>query len=150
MMAFLKWDERELYEKWVMAVLAIGLVLISLWFVLISPVLNSKSEAKSLSETALRDHRIVTRALPQIGQGTVATGQPFSRAVLIEVARKKSVRLSRVQPDGESVNVWVDEVPTGQLYGLINSLVTENGAQVNRATITASESGLLSAQLTLK
>jgi len=150
MLAVLKWDEREPYEKLIMGGIALGLALMALWFLLISPVLSSIMEAKSLSETALRDHRIVTRALPQMGQGSVASGQPFSRAVLIEAARKKSVRLARVQPDGESVNVWIDEVSTGQLYSLINSLVTENGAEVNRATISASDSGLLSAQLTLK
>ncbi len=150
MMALLKWDERELYEKLIMTAIMLGVIVALLWLLLINPVLNSKAEARTLSENAQRDHRIVTRALPKIGQSSVTTGQPFSRAVLIDTARKKSVRLSRVQPDGENVNVWIDEVPTGQLYGLINSLVTENGAQISRATITASENGLLSAQLTLQ
>jgi len=150
MMALLKWDERELYEKLIMTAIMLGVIVALLWLLLINPVLNSKAEARTLSENAQRDHRIVTRALPKIGQSSVTTGQPFSRAVLIDTAREKSVRLSRVQPDGENVNVWIDEVPTGQLYGLINSLVTENGAQISRATITASENGLLSAQLTLQ
>ena len=151
MLSLLRWDEREPYEKAVMAALGAAMVLALIWFVLISPVLSAKSEAQAKTDKAQRDYNIVTRALPQLGAGSkAATGQAFSRAVLIDAARIKNVRLTRVQPDGEMINVWIDDVETPKLYGLINALVSENGADITRATITASESGLLSAQLTLQ
>lgn len=151
MLALLRWDEREAYEKITMGLLAIGLVLALIWFLAISPVLNAKSEAQAQSSKALRDYNIVSRALPQLGSPSIkASGPSFSRAVLIDSARNKNIRLTRVQPDGESINVWIDDVETGKLYGLINALLTENGATLSRATITTGENGLLSAQLTLQ
>lgn len=151
MLNLLRWDEREPYEKAVMAVLGVAIVLALIWFILISPVLSAKSEARAQSDKAQRDYNIVTRALPQLGAGSnAATVQAFSRPVLINAARSKNVRLTRVQPDGDTVNVWIDDVETRKLYELINALVSEHGADITRATITASESGLLSAQLTLQ
>jgi len=151
MLSLLRWDEREPYEKVVMGALAAALVLALIWFVAINPVLSAKSEARVKSEKALHDYNIVTRVLPQLGGGqSAATGEAFSRTVLINAARAKSVRLTRVQPDGEAINVWIDDVETRKLYSLMNALITENGADLSRATITANDSGLLSAQLTLQ
>jgi len=151
MLSVLRWDEREPYEKAVMAAIAGAMVLAVLWFVLINPVLSAKSDARLQSDKAQRDYNIVSRALPQLGAGAIAAnGEPFSQKVLITTARTKSIRLTRVQPDEDAVNVWIDDVETGKLYSLINTLVTENSAELSRATITTSESGLLSAQLTLE
>lgn len=151
MLNLLRWDERETYEKIIMGLLGLGLVLAALWFLAVNPVLNAKSEARLQASKAQRDYNIVSRALPQLGSSTAKTsGQAFSRTVLIDAARTKNVRLTRVQPDGANINVWIDDVETGKLYGLINALITQNGAALNRATITAGETGLLSAQLTLQ
>ena len=151
MLNLLKWDEREPYEKIIMAAIGAAMVLALIWFALINPVLSAKSEAQAQAVKAQRDYNIVTRALPHLSPASnAATGQNFSRAVLIDAARTKNVRLTRVQPDGDAINVWIDDVETRVLYGLINALVSENGADITRATITASESGLLSAQLTFQ
>ena len=151
MLNLLRWHEREAYEKIIMALLGVGLALGALWFLAVNPVMSAKSEAQIQSSKALSDYNLVSRALPQLGSSSVKTsGAPFSRSVLIDAARAKNVRLTRVQPDGESLNVWIDDVETAKLYGLINALVTQNGASLSRATITAGDSGLLSAQLTLQ
>lgn len=151
MLNLLRWDEREAYEKIIMGALAIGLAFAILWFLAISPVLNAKSQAEVQSRKALRDYDIVSQALPRLGSGGIkSSGAPFSRTVLIGAARTKNIRLTRVQPDGDNINVWIDDVETAKLYGLIKALVTENGATLNRATITAGENDLLSAQLTFQ
>ena len=150
MLALLRWDEREAYERITMSLLALGLGLALIWFLVINPVLNAKSDAQIQSSKAQRDYNIVSRALPQLGGGMKVSGASFSRTVLIDSARAKNVRLTRVQPDGNNVNVWVDDVETGKLYGLINALITENGATLVRATLTSGENDLLSAQLTFQ
>ena len=151
MLRFLKWDERETYEKIIMGLLGLALILALLSFVLINPVLSAKSDARTQSNKALHDYNIVTQALPQIGSADVArSGPAFSRTILINAARNKNIRLTRVQPDGAAINVWIDDVETRKLFGLINALIAENSADLTRATITANDSGLLSAQLTLE
>ncbi|MEP3890808.1 MAG: type II secretion system protein GspM [Hellea sp.] len=150
MMDFLKWDERELYEKIVMVGLAAAMVLAALFIFAIKPVLSAHSQAELQASKAVRDYEIVSRALPQLGQGPSATGTPFNRATLISAAQRQDIRLSRINPDNDALTVWIDGVETVKLYRLINTLMTQNGAELTRASITADESGLLSAQLTLK
>ena len=53
MLNLLRWDEREPYEKAVMAVLGVAIVLALIWFILISPVLSAKSEARAQSDNCL-------------------------------------------------------------------------------------------------
>ena len=95
------------------------------------------------SEMCIRDRYIGSK-------DAAGSGPTFSRSVLITAARNKNIRLTRVQPDGEAINVWIDDVETGKLFGLINALIADNSAELTRATLTTSDSGLLSAQLTLE
>jgi len=69
---------------------------------------------------------------------------------LISAAQRQDIRLSRINPDNDALTVWIDDVETLKLYRLINTLMTQNGAELSRASITANDNGLLSAQLTLK
>jgi len=150
MMGLLKWDERELYEKVIMAVLGGAIVLVILFLFVLKPVFTAHSTATAQASKAVRDYEIVSRALPQLGQGPVSAGAPFNRTVLISAAQRQDIRLSRINPDNDSLTVWIDDVETVKLYRLINSLMTQNGAELTRASITADDNGLLSAQLTLK
>ena len=150
MMALLKWDERELYEKVVMASIAAAMILALLFLFAVRPVLTAHSTAKAEASEAIQDYEIVSRALPRLGQAGSATGAVFNRAALISAAQRQDVRLSRINPDDYTLTVWIDDVETVKLYRLINTLMTQNGAELTRASITADDSGLLSAQLTLK
>ena len=150
MMSLLRWDERELYEKVVMAALGTVIALAVLFLFIIKPVLTTHRAAEAQASKAVRDYEIVSKALPQLGQGPVSAGTPFNRATLISTAQRQDIRLSRINPDDGSLTVWIDDVETIKLYGLINTLMTQNGAELSRASITSSDNGLLSAQLTLK
>lgn len=150
MMGLLKWDERELYEKLIMAGLGLGIALAALFFIVIKPVLTAHNTAEAQATKAVRDYEIVSRALPKLGQGPARAGVPFNRAALISAAQRQDIRLSRINPDANALTVWIDDVETVKLYRLINTLMTQNGAELSRASITTDNNGLLSAQLTLK
>ena len=150
MLALLKWDEREPYEKIIMAGLGAAILLALLWLVLISPILSAKKDAESQTNRALRDSKIVNQAAPILGQAKTTSAGSFTQATLIDLARKNSVKLSRVQPDKDAVLVWMDDIEALKLYGFLNILVVEGGAEIMRAVISTGDDGLLSAQFTLK
>lgn len=150
MMALLKWDERELYEKIIMAALGMAVIMAALFLIMVKPVLTAHNTAQTHVNKALRDYEIVSRALPQLAQGPASVAASFDRAALISTAQRQDIRLSRINPDNDTLTVWIDDVETIKLYRLINTLMTQNGAELSRASITADDSGLLSAQLTLK
>ena len=151
MLGFLKWDEREPYEKTIMIALA-GLILLALfWFIAVQPILSAKSAAQARSNKVVRDYEIVSRAVPVLGRDVAtASGEGFSRTMLIDMARQKSVKLSRVQPEGDTLLVWMDDINTVKLYDFLEELMVEGGAELTRATISSNDSGLLSAQFTLR
>lgn len=150
MLALLKWDEREPYEKIIMAALGAAIVLALLWLVLIGPILSAKKTAQSQNERALRDYQIVGQAAPILGQAQSASTGSFTQATLIDLARKNTVKLSRVQPDKDAVLVWMEDIEALKLYSFLNILVVEGGADIMRATLSTNDDGLLSAQFTLK
>ncbi|WP_026942485.1 type II secretion system protein GspM [Hellea balneolensis] len=150
MMGLLKWDERELYEKVIMAGLGAAIILALLFLIVVKPVMDAHKTAETEAAKSLRDYEIVSRAMPQLSQGPASMGAPFSRAALITAAQRQDIRLSRINPDASSLTVWIDDVETAKLYKLMNTLIVENGAELSRASITADNNGLLSAQLTLK
>ena len=150
MMSLLKWDEREPYEKIIMAALGAAIVLALLFLVIIKPVLTSHNTAEAQASKAMRDYEIVSRALPQLGQGSITATSTFNRAALISAAQREDIRLSRINPDNDALTVWIDDVETGKLYRLLGQLMTQNGAELMRVSITADDNGMLSAQLTLK
>ena len=150
MMNLLRWDERELYEKAVMAAIGAALVLALIYLIAVKPVFAAHKTAETQVTKSLRDYEIVSKAMPRLGQSAVSAGAPFSRATLISAAQRQDIRLSRINPDDGSLTVWIDDVETAKLYGLINTLMTQNGAELSRASISADDNGLLSAQLTLK
>jgi len=150
MMSLLKWDERELYEKIIMAVLGAVIILALLFLFILKPVFTAHNTAEAKASKALRDYEIVSRAMPQLAQSPTSSGAPFNRAALIKAAQRQDIRLSRINPDNDTLTVWIDDVETVKLYRLINSLIMQNGAELARASITADDNGLLSAQLTLK
>ena len=59
MLSVLKWDERELYEKVIMAAIGLAMILALIWFVVINPVLSAKSDARLQSDKALRDLSLI-------------------------------------------------------------------------------------------
>jgi len=150
MMELLKWDERELYEKAIMAALGLAIVLTALFLIAVKPVLTAHNTAEGQATKAVHDYEIISRVLPQLGQGPASVGVPFNRAALISAAQRQDIRLSRINPDDDALTVWIDDVETAKLYRLINTLMTQNGAELSRASIMTDNNGLLSAQLTLK
>jgi type II secretory pathway component PulM len=150
MMALLKWDERELYEKIIMAALGLAVVLALLFLIVIKPVLTAHNTAQAEASKSVRDYEIVSRALPTLGQAPASANEPFNRAALIRAAQRQDIALSRINPENDALTVWIDDVETVKLYGLINNLMTQNGAVLSRASISTDNNGLLSAQLTLK
>ena len=129
-------------------ILAGLLIVFAAWFVLTR---ESGPNGSTALEAAQTDREFWLRASPKLNAGT-ATGTKceFTRDALIDAARKRSVDLSRVQPNaGGGLTLWVEDAATPAFYGVIQDLVTNYAVNVESALITAASSGGVNAQLTL-
>ncbi|MBT7398374.1 MAG: hypothetical protein HN775_04190 [Hellea sp.] len=147
---FIKWNQRELYEKVIIsltAVMALGFII---YIFAYNPTRKLNIEANLQVSKAISDYELVANAVPKLSEGTLEKEVIFNRDILIQIARENSINLSRINPTKESLVIWVDNVETIKMYEFIQSLINVGGANLTRASISINDNSLLSAQLTLR
>jgi|AOAMet1_18_M0_10_1038524.scaffolds.fasta_scaffold01876_2 type II secretory pathway component PulM len=147
---FIKWNQRELYEKVIIsltAVMALGFII---YIFAYNPIRKLNIEANLQVSKAISDYELVANAVPKLSEGTLEKEVIFNRDILIQIARENSINLSRINPTKESLVIWVDNVETIKMYEFIQSLINVGGANLTRASISINDNSLLSAQLTLR
>jgi general secretion pathway protein M len=145
------WQDREPRERMLLIIMGVLLGLFVIWQFILTPVMSAKQDARAALATAERDYVVVARALPGLNAPQTASGQKFNQAVFLEAARKRGLNPSRVQPDGnQSLSIWIDTQDTQALYGLLEDVITQNGAVLTRAAISSGANKTLSAQLTFR
>jgi type II secretory pathway component PulM len=147
---FIKWNQRELYEKVIIsltAVMALGFII---YIFAYNPIRKLNIEANLQVSKAISDYELVANAVPKLSEGTLEKEVIFNRDILIQIARENSINLSRINPTKENLVIWVDNVETIKMYEFIQSLINVGGANLTRASISINDNSLLSAQLTLR
>lgn len=147
---FIKWNQRELYEKVIIsltAAMALGFII---YIFAYNPIRKLNIEANLQVSKAISDYELVANAVPKLSEGTLEKEVIFNRDILIQIARENSINLSRINPTKESLVIWVDNVETIKMYEFIQSLINVGGANLTRASISINDNSLLSAQLTLR
>jgi type II secretory pathway component PulM len=147
---FIKWNQRESYEKVIIsltAVMALGFII---YIFAYNPIRKLNIEANLQVSKAISDYELVANAVPKLSEGTLEKEVIFNRDILIQLARENSINLSRINPTKESLVIWVDNVETIKMYEFIQSLINVGGANLTRASISINDNSLLSAQLTLR
>ena len=147
---FIKWSQRELYEKVIISlttVMAFGFII---YISVYNPIRKLNIEANLQVSKAISEYELIANAVPELSEGTLEKEVVFNRDILIQIARENSINLSRINPSKESLVIWVDNVETIKMYKFIQSLINIGGANLTRASISINENSLLSAQLTLR
>jgi len=147
---FIKWNQRESYEKVIIsltAVMALGFII---YIFAYNPIRKLNIEANLQVSKAISDYELVANAVPKLSEGTLEKEVIFNRDILIQIARENSINLSRINPTKESLVIWVDNVETIKMYEFIQSLINVGGANLTRASISINDNFLLSVQLTLR
>ncbi len=147
---FIKWSQRELYEKVIISlttVMAFGFII---YISVYNPIRKLNIEANLQVSKAISEYELVANAVPELSEGTLEKEVVFNRDILIQIARENSINLSRINPSKESLVIWVENVETIKMYKFIQSLINTGGANLTRASISINENSLLSAQLTLR
>ena len=147
---FIKWSQRELYEKVIISlttVMAFGFIV---YIFVYNPIRKLNIEANLKVSKAISEYELVANAVHELSEGTLEKEVIFNRDILIRIARENSINLSRINPTKESFEIWVDNVETIKMYKFIQSLINVGGANLTRASISINENSLLSAQLTFR
>jgi len=137
-------NNREPRERLLLAIMFGMILIFALWFLMTRE--SGPDPDQQLAE-AQSDHKLWLRAKPRLlskGQGEIVRGE------LINLARQRDVRLTRVEPQNDgNLSVWIDDISTTSLYGLFNALNQSYQVDFTSVTISRTPQGNLNAQFTL-
>lgn len=142
-------NNREPRERVLLMILAALLVIFVGWFALTRE--SGPDPDIALSEAQI-DRELWLRAAPRLGGGSGgdSTRETFTRGAIINLARSRDVALTRVQPQNDgSLTVWIDDVGTGPLFGLMQSVTRDYAVDLQSVMINRTPNGALNAQFTL-
>ena len=81
----------------------------------------------------------VLAAGPQTAAGAIDSGALTK--VVNETARRHNITISRLQPQGNGLQVWIDEVSWSSLLALLEQLQRDHGIVVNSVDLARSDNG---------
>ena len=142
-------NSREPLER-ILLMIMFGLMLVfAIWFLMTRE--TGPDPDQQLAE-AQSDRELWLRAKPRLltkGQGDIVRKE-FNRGELINLARQRDVRLTRVEPQNDgNLSVWIDDISTNSLYGLFTALNQSYQVDFTNVTISRTPQGSLNAQFTL-
>ena len=84
---FIKWNQRESYEKVIIsltAVMALGFII---YIFAYNPIRKLNIEANLQVSKAISDYELVANAVPKLSEGTLEKEVIFNRDILIQIAQ---------------------------------------------------------------
>lgn len=141
--------EQSPRDQRVLALLAVFLLVVSVWLLVRLPVERDLSQAQRRYEAARSDHLWIlahrdeaARAAGR-GAGQGSRGSQSGQALLSTVAgsaRRSGLTLNRFQPEGDdALAVSLDEVVFGEMLRWLETLEAEEGIRVRQASLSAAD-----------
>lgn len=144
------WQNLTLREQ-KMLMLALPLVLLALVYLLIIRPMNDRLIMADLAHdaAAARYQRVLDLAARVNSQGTskpaqtmaVTAGDTDMRSTLTNSALASGISISRLQPAGKRLSLWVDRVAAVDLFQWLDRLDVENGLSPVQLVIEKNDDG---------
>lgn len=159
-----QYDQLPRRDQQALVVLGIAVLLGILYFAIWRPAAGFHDSAVASRDSAaellawLEANRSAVQQLAggTGGQASATVDRPTDgRALMALVTRsagESGLALQRFEPSGDdAIRVWLDKVPFNQVAGWLETLNTNNGVEIEQASMDRqNEPGLVSVRLTLK
>ncbi|MGB0907117.1 MAG: type II secretion system protein GspM [Maricaulaceae bacterium] len=120
-----------------------------LWQFLLRPAFTMRADVNTRYNSAVRDHDIVSRAVPYLGTTGRANREAFNRAVLINMAAAQNVTIARLQPGNEqSLQAWFEQNSAPEILAFLNAVEVRYDVEIERVQMQRRANNLISAQVT--
>jgi general secretion pathway protein M len=138
------WQGLNLREQRIVMALAATFSLFLLYSMLWQPLNESldNSEKRLTSRQALLTWVTDNTARYQNAKSTGGTKQSSGSlsSIVNRTANQQQLTITRMQPQGEILQVWLDSVPFGQLLVWLEDLANNEGLQVQAIDLTQGDS----------
>lgn len=141
-------------EQVLLAGLAVLLLLTVLWFGVLAPAINWRSDAAQRYANAAEGYETLlvqaSEYRARSAQAVTAGDREPLRTLADRTARERGLSISRVQPleDGR-LGVWMEQSDADALMGWLSVLAREHGVSAERVSLDRENDNRVRAQLTL-
>jgi len=142
------WRSKQPYEQAILAALAGAIVIVALWLGVLAPLYGFRAEARAEYQDAVAYLAGVERGAAEaleLRQAGAAAREPIAASELRVQASARAQAMglvvSRVQPEQDTVTLWMDEADPALLYRWLSEMQRDLGASVRRVTLRANEGG---------
>ncbi len=137
------WNGLAYREQQLLGVCSVILVIGVFYWGIWSPINNAEYELlqdvqkqqRTLTEIKQKGNRIL--ALKKSGAKTARDGSLSS--IVNSTARAYGLTITRMQPQGNKIQVWMDEVPFDDLLGYLDDVVQKKGLSLDNLDIAETD-----------
>jgi len=136
-----KWLQLNSREQILVAVMSVVVVVFLFYSLLWQPLnTNLIKAAKKLErrQELLTWVQNKTHKYQQVSKTTKRVGASIT-SIVNRTSRQKNITVTRMQPQGDDLQIWVDKVPFDQLLTWIDQLVEQEGLLVKALDINSAE-----------
>jgi len=125
------WQQLKSSEQRLVAILGCVVVIFLFYFVVWQPLGNNinKTQQKLARQQALLSYvqESTQRYQQSKKRGTSARSNGSLSSIVNSSAGRHSISIARLQPQGDDLQVWIDEVPFSQLLSWLEFLANNEG-----------------------
>lgn len=132
-----KWQQLNNREQSLVAVMSVVVVVFLFYSLLWQPLnTNLIKSAKKLErrQALLTWVQTKTQQYQQVSKTGKRSGSSLT-SIVNRTAKQKNLTVTRMQPQGDDLQIWVDEVPFEQLLAWLDQLVEQEGLVIKAIDI---------------
>ena len=137
------WNGLVLREKQMVSACGVVLVIGILYWGVWTPIANAEAEAQRRLEGQQSTLNYVKQTANRIAglkqSGTNNAFRGSLSAAVNQTAGAFGLEITRMQPQGNKIQVWMDEVPFDTLLNYLNELVQNKGLSLESLDLTESD-----------
>ena len=127
------WQNLNQREQQLVSVAAVVVALAVLYWGIVTPLTNAKQQASDKLQQQQQTLEWVMQAGDRLAsqQRTTSNSKVKLSQAVSSSARQQRITLSKIQPRGEELEVWIEQVPFNQFIGWVHTLHERYGINVD-------------------
>lgn len=120
------------------ALIAIFIFYSLIWQPMNENIANSKMKIERQQKLLTLVQEGTQRYKDAARNGGRSSGESLS-SIVNRTSRLESISITRMQPQGDDLQVWIDEIPFNQLLSWLEKLASRNGLQVKSIDLSKAD-----------
>ena len=137
------WQSLAIREQQLVGFCGFFVLIGGLYWGIWSPISSAQEDAERNHKAALQTLNYVKKAANEIAglaqAGAKAKVKGSLSSIVNQTAGQYSLEITRMQPQGNKIQLWMDDVPFDALLGYLHELVVQKGLTLDSVDLSESD-----------